>query len=126
MADSMLLSQCTGGGCGAKIDSAALAHLLSGLAASGDANLLVGFNTSDDAAVYRLDAERSLICTVDFFPPMVNDPKTFGRIAAANALSDVWAMGGRPFLALNLVCFPEPMDKAILAEILAGGAEKIA
>ncbi|GHU42168.1 selenide, water dikinase SelD [Spirochaetia bacterium] len=121
-----LLSNCTSGGCGAKIESAALAGLLAALPSGGDKNLLVGYDTSDDAAVYRLDDERSLIFTADFFPPMVDDPRTFGRIAAANALSDVWAMGGRPLVALNLVCFPQAMDKAVLADILSGGAEKIA
>jgi len=100
--------------------------LLAGLPSGGDGRLLVGYDTSDDAAVYRLDDEKSLIFTVDFFPPMIDDPKTFGRIAAANALSDVWAMGGRPLVALNMVCFPEKMDKQILADIVAGGAEKIA
>jgi selenide,water dikinase len=121
-----LLSNCTSGGCGAKIESGALLQLLSGLPACGDKRLLVGYDACDDAAVWQFDDTRSLIFTVDFFPPMVNDPKTFGRIAAANALSDVWAMGGRPLLALNLVCFPEALDKSILAAILAGGAEKIA
>jgi len=121
-----LLSNCVSGGCGAKIESGALAKLLGGIPSGGDDRLLVGYDTLDDAAVYKLDEERSLIFTVDFFPPMVNDAKTFGRIAAANALSDVWAMGGRPLLALNLVCFPEAMDKKILADILEGGAEKIA
>ncbi|MDR1148992.1 MAG: selenide, water dikinase SelD [Spirochaetaceae bacterium] len=121
-----LLSNCVSGGCGAKIESEGLARLLAGIPAGSNARLLVGYDASDDAAVYRLDEERSLIFTVDFFPPMVNDAKTFGRIAAANALSDVWAMGGRPVLALNLVCFPETMDKRVLADILAGGAEKIA
>jgi selenide,water dikinase len=121
-----LLSNCVSGGCGAKIESDGLARLLAGLPAGRDERLLVGYDASDDAAVYRLDGERSLIFTVDFFPPMVDDARTFGRIAAANALSDVWAMGGRPTLALNLVCFPEAMDKRILADILAGGAEKIA
>ncbi|MCL2006799.1 MAG: selenide, water dikinase SelD [Treponema sp.] len=120
-----LLSNCTSGGCGAKIESAALAGLLASLKPNSNANLLVGFDGSDDAAVYKLDDKHSLISTVDFFPPMVDDPKTFGRIAAANALSDVWAMGGQPILALNLVCFPEAMDKQILAEIIAGGLEKI-
>ena len=121
-----LLSNCVSGGCGAKIESEGLARLLAGIPAGGDQRLLVGYDGSDDAAVYKLDEERSLIFTVDFFPPMINDARAFGRIAAANALSDVWAMGGRPMLALNLVCFPEAMNKAILAEILAGGAEKIA
>ena len=99
---------------------------MAALPASVDERLLVGYDACDDAAVWRLDDERSLIFTVDFFPAMVDDAKTFGRIAAANALSDVWAMGGRPLLALNLVCFPEAMDKGVLANILAGGAEKIA
>ena len=121
-----LLSNCTSGGCGAKIESDGLAGLLAGLPGSGDKKLLVGYDTSDDAAVYMLDDERSLIFTADFFPPMIDDPRTFGRIAAANALSDVYAMGGKPLVALNLVCFPESMDKSVLAEILAGGAEKIA
>jgi selenide,water dikinase len=121
-----LLSNCVSGGCGAKIDSEGLARLLAGIPSVKDSRLLVGYDASDDAAVYKLNDEQSLIFTVDFFPPMVNDPKTFGRIAAANALSDVWAMGGRPALALNLVCFPEAMDKRALADILAGGAEKIA
>ena len=124
-ADS-LLSGCTSGGCGAKIESSALAGLLAALKPGRNENLLVGYDTSDDAAVYRLDEKHSLIFTVDFFPPIINDPKTFGRIAAANALSDVWAMGGRPTLALNMVCFPESLDKQILADIIAGGAEKIA
>ncbi|MCL1991772.1 MAG: selenide, water dikinase SelD [Spirochaetes bacterium] len=120
-----LLSNCTSGGCGAKIESASLLSLLAGLKLKESQNLIVGFDSCDDAAVYRLDEKRSLVFTVDFFPPMVDNPKTFGRIAAANALSDVWAMGATAALALNLVCFPETMDKRILAEIIAGGAEKI-
>jgi selenide,water dikinase len=122
----LLLSSCVSGGCGAKIESGGLADLLAGLHSAGDSRLLVGYDTADDAAVYTLDETRSLIFTADFFPPMVNDPRVFGRIAAANALSDVWAMGGKPMLALNLVCFPETTDKCVLADILAGGAEKIA
>ncbi|MDR1030329.1 MAG: selenide, water dikinase SelD [Treponema sp.] len=121
-----LLSNCVSGGCGAKIESEGLAHLLAGIPVGSNPRLLVGYDTSDDAAVYQLDEERSLIFTVDFFPPMIDDAKTFGRIAAANALSDVWAMGGRPMLALNLVCFPEAMDKTVLVDIVAGGVEKIA
>jgi selenide,water dikinase len=126
MNEHSLLSNCASGGCGAKIESGALAGLLAGLPAPRDRRLLVGYDACDDAAVFRLDDRTSLIFTVDFFPPMIDDPKAFGRIAAANALSDVWAMGGRPLVALNLVCFPEAMDKRVLAEILAGGAEKIA
>jgi len=89
-----------------------------------DEKLLVGFNSSDDAAVYRLDDKHCLLSTTDFFPPMVADARTFGRIAAANALSDIYAMGGKPLYALNIVCFPQDLDKVILQEILAGGAEK--
>ncbi len=91
-----------------------------------DPNLLVGRETSDDAGVYLLNAEVALVQTVDFITPIVNDPYDFGRIAAANALSDVYAMGGRPLTAMNIVCFPvKDMDKAILREILRGGLEKI-
>jgi selenide,water dikinase len=120
-----LLSNCTSGGCGAKIEAGALTALLAGLPKVTSPELLVGYEGADDACVYKLDEKNSLIVTVDFFPPMVEDPKTFGRSAAANALSDIWAMGGHPILALNLVCFPEAYDKRILADILAGGAEKI-
>ena len=88
--------------------------------------MLVGFSSSDDAAVYRFDEKNNLLSTTDFFPPMVADAKTFGRIAAANALSDIYAMGGKPLYALNIVCFPQDLDKRLLQEILAGGAEKCA
>lgn len=121
-----LLDNCTSGGCGAKISPGALSQLLTGLPLYYDENLLVGYSSSDDAAVYKLDEQRSLVMTVDFFPPMVEDAKTFGKIAAANALSDVYAMGGKPIAALNIVCFPQSMDTAILKEILLGGAEKVA
>jgi selenide,water dikinase len=120
-----LLDNCTSGGCGAKISPGELSKLLTGLPVLHDDNLLVGYASSDDAAVYRLDDHRSLVMTVDFFPPVVNDPRTFGRIAAANALSDVYAMGARPLTALNLVCFPQAMDASILKDILLGGAEKV-
>ena len=121
-----LLSQCTSGGCGAKLGPDELAGLLKNLPLLRDPRLLVGFETADDAAVYALSDEMALISTVDFFPPMVEDPDLFGRIAAANALSDIYAMGGRPLLALSLVCFPEnPGNQAALAGILAGGAAKI-
>lgn len=91
-----------------------------------DPNLLVGRETSDDAGVYRLSSELALVQTIDFITPVVNDPYDFGRIAAANALSDVYAMGGRPLTAMNVVCFPiNSMDKAILGEILRGGIEQI-
>ncbi|MDR1986210.1 MAG: selenide, water dikinase SelD [Treponema sp.] len=126
MVQGTLWSNCVSGGCGAKIESEGLLRLLAGIPGSKDKRLLVGYDASDDAAVYQLDEKQSLIFTVDFFPPMINEARRFGRIAAANALSDVWAMGGRPVLALNLVCFPEALDTKILADILAGGAEKIA
>lgn len=122
---SSLLDNCTSGGCGAKISPGELSKLLNGLPVAYDENLIVGYDSSDDAAVYRIDNKHSIVTTVDFFPPMVNDPKTFGRIAAANALSDVYAMGGKPVTALNLVCFPQSMDMEILREILTGGAEKV-
>jgi len=121
-----LLANCTSGGCGAKIGPGELSSLLGRIPTVKDERLLVGFDCSDDAAVYALDNERAIVSTVDFFSPMIDDPFVFGQIAAANALSDIYAMGGTPFLALNLVCFPEKFPKSILADILAGGADKIA
>jgi selenide,water dikinase len=90
-----------------------------------DKNLIVGIETSDDAAVYKLDEDRALIQTLDFFTPIVDDPYTFGQIAAANSLSDVYAMGGKPLVALNIVCFPTCISIDILGEILRGGADKV-
>ncbi|OGP49811.1 MAG: selenide, water dikinase SelD [Deltaproteobacteria bacterium RBG_13_43_22] len=91
-----------------------------------DPNLLVGRETSDDAGVYKLRDDLALIQTLDFFTPIVNDPYTFGQIAAVNALSDIYAMGGRPLTAMNIVCFPKKtLDKSVLKEILKGGLEKI-
>lgn len=89
-------------------------------------NLMVGLTAADDAAVYRLNDRQAVIATTDFFPPVVDDPYDFGAIAAANALSDVYAMGGEVLFAINLVAFPENLDKAILREILRGGADKVA
>ncbi len=89
-------------------------------------DLLVGLSAADDAAVYRLNDAQAVISTVDFFPPVVDDPYDFGAIAAANALSDIYAMGGRVLFAVNLVAFPDDLDKAILADILRGGADKVA
>lgn len=101
--------------------------MLTGLPRLADPNLLVGMETSDDAAVYRVSDELALIQTVDFFPPMVDDPYTFGQVAAANALSDVYAMGGEPKLALNLFCFPsDKLPPAAVRAILEGGASKVA
>ena len=91
-----------------------------------DKNLLVGYSGADDAAVYRIAPDRALVVTVDFFPPMVNDPYQFGQVAAANALSDVWAMGGKPIIALNLVGFPtKKLPLSLLTDILNGGADKV-
>lgn len=90
-----------------------------------DENLLVGFDTSDDAAVYRINDDIALIQTLDFFTPVVDDPYTFGQIAATNSLSDVYAMGGEPKLALNIVCFPDCLEPKILGEILRGGSDKV-
>lgn len=90
-----------------------------------DPNLLVGFESSDDAAVYRIDDCKVLIQTVDLFPPMVDDPYHFGQIAAANALSDIYAMGGAPTLAMNILCYPEDMDTEIVKAIMQGGYEKV-
>lgn len=118
---------CTGGGCTAKLGAGVLSHILEKLPrGEKDPDLLVGYDSRDDAAVYRITEDIALVQTVDFFPPMVEDPYTFGQIAAANALSDVYAMGGEVKTALNLVCFPESMDLNILGEILRGGAEKVA
>lgn len=86
--------------------------------------MLVGFDTSDDAAVYKIDENTALIQTVDIFPPVVDDPYSYGQIAAANSLSDVYAMGGRPKLAMNVLCMPEDLDKKILLEVLQGGYSK--
>jgi selenide,water dikinase len=103
-----------------------LAEALEALPPSYHPDLLVSFGTADDAGVYRLNDRQALVQTVDFFPPIVDDPYDFGRIAAANALSDIYAMGGRPLTALNIVCFPSgSMHSGILAEILKGGIEKI-
>jgi len=99
--------------------------VLGRLARQHDPNVLVGFDKADDAGVYRLDDRTALVQTVDFFTPIVDDPYTFGQIAAVNALSDVYAMGGRPLSSLALVCFPEKQDLAILEQILAGGLSKM-
>ncbi len=102
--------------------------MLAQLPPINDPNLLVGNNTADDAAIYRLSDELALVQTMDFFPPVVDDPYHFGAIAVANAVSDVYAMGGRPLCALNIVCFPErgPLGLDVLVEILRGGADKAA
>lgn len=112
-------------GCAAKIGASTLEKALKTLPKFHDSNLLVGFDTSDDACVYKLNDSTVIIQTVDFFPPMVDDPYTFGQVAAANALSDIYAMGGTPSLAMNLLCFPSCLDPSIMHEILAGGYNKV-
>jgi selenide,water dikinase len=99
--------------------------VLGKLARQHDPNVLVGFDHADDAGVYQIAPDQALVQTVDFFTPVVDDPFTFGQIAATNALSDVYAMGGRPLTSLALVCFPEKADLAILERILAGGLSKM-
>src|ERR687886_1051113 len=104
-----------------------LAHVLRPLAdRPSHPDLLLGLATADDAALWRLDADRALVQTVDFFTPVVDDAYTYGAIAAANSLSDVYAMGGEPFLALAIAAFPADLPKDILAEIFRGGADKAA
>src|SRR5512146_1501010 len=88
-------------------------------------NLLVGLGTVDDAAVYRLNDTQAVVATLDFFPPVVDDATAFGAIAAANALSDVYAMGAEPLFCLNLVAWPEDLDRALLTQILRGGSDKV-
>ena len=127
MAEQGPIVFCTGGGCTAKLGAGVLSRILEKLPrGEKDPDLLVGYDSRDDAAVYRITEDIALVQTVDFFPPMVDDPYTFGQIAATNALSDVYAMGGEVKTALNLVCFPESMDLNVLGEILRGGAEKVA
>lgn len=104
---------------------ATLSQVLRQLPRLNDPHLLVGLETADDAAVYQLTDDMAIIETVDFFTPVVDDPYLFGQVAAANALSDIYAMGGRPLLALNIACFPTCLPPEILTEILKGGADKV-
>ena len=117
------LANCAG--CGAKVGAGVLSQLLEGIRVHSDPNLLVGFDKSDDASVYRISDELALVQTVDFFPPIADDPYTFGAIAATNALSDVYAMGGEPKLALNIMAVPADMPKEVVHEILRGGYDKV-
>lgn len=104
----------------------ALAQVLRSLTLPASPNLLVGLGVPDDAAVYQLGPDQALVQTVDFFPPIVDDPYMYGQIAAANALSDIYAMGGRPILALAIAGFPEDLPPAVIGAILQGGADKVA
>lgn len=116
------LASCAG--CGAKVGAGTLSRMLEGFETHYDPRLIVGYDKSDDASVYVITDEVALVQTTDFFPPIVDDPYLFGQIAAANALSDVYAMGGEPRTALNIMCLPESMDKHTVHEILRGGYAK--
>jgi len=120
-----LTSLARAGGCAAKYPAARLETLLAGIVPADAEALLVGLDPADDAAVYRLDEERALVFTVDFFPPLVDEPRDFGAIAAVNALNDVFAMGGAPLLALSVTCFPESLPTETLGEIFAGAEEAV-
>src|SRR5438094_4232166 len=113
------------GGCAAKYSAARLEQLLSGFVPVHAENLLVGLAPADDAAVYRIDEERALIFTLDFFPPVVDEPGDYGAIAATNALNDVFAMGGTPLLALSIAAFPEELPMEMLAEIFAAADAQV-
>ena len=113
------------GGCAAKYSAARLEQLLAGFVPVEAENLLVGLGTPDDAAVYRLDDERAIIFTLDFFPPIVDDPGDYGSIAATNALNDVFAMGGTPLLALSIAAFPEELPMEMLGDIFTSAEETV-
>ncbi len=114
-----------GGGCAAKYSAARLEELLRGFVPAEAENLLVGLDPADDAAVYKLDDDRALVFTLDFFPPLVEDPATFGRIAATNALNDVFAMGGLPLMALSIAAFPEDVPVETFRAVIDGAAEQV-
>lgn len=114
-----------GGGCAAKYAAGRLEELLAGFAPADSENLLVGLSPADDAAVYKLDDERALIFTTDFFPPMVDDPALFGAVAAVNALNDVFAMGGKPLLALSVAAFPEELPLESVRAVFDAAAAKV-
>ena len=117
------LAKCAG--CGAKVGAGVLAQLLDGIKVHSDPNLLVGFDKSDDASVYKVSDDLALVQTVDFFPPIADDPYLFGQIAATNALSDVYAMGGEPKLCLNIMAVPANMPKETVHDLLRGGYDKV-
>jgi len=112
-----------GAGCACKLPAGSLREVLAALPAFEAADLIVGHTGLDDAAVWRISDELAVVQTIDFFTPLVDDPYTFGRIAATNAFSDIYAMGGRPAFALNVVAFPKALPMQLLGEILRGGAD---
>ena len=116
------LASCAG--CGAKVGAGTLSRLLQDLPVQKDERLLVGFDKSDDAAVYKINDDTAIIQTIDFFPPIADDPNLFGQIAACNAISDIYAMGGEPKLAMNVMTIENSMTKETIHEILRGGYEK--
>src|SRR2546421_6547168 len=120
-----LTSLASCGGCAAKYSAARLEELLKGFVPVEAENLLVGLPPADDAAVYRIDDERAIIFTLDFFPPVVDDPGDYGAIAATNALNDVFAMGGTPLLALSIAAFPEELPVEMLAEIFSAADAQV-
>ena len=117
------LAKCAG--CGAKVGAGVLAQLLEDIRVHHDPKLLVGFDKSDDASVYKISDDLALVQTVDFFPPIADDPYIFGQIAATNALSDVYAMGGEPKLCLNIMAIPKDMPKDAVHQLLKGGYDKV-
>lgn len=123
--EATLTGLTAGGGCAAKYSAARLEELLRGFVPVEAENLLVGLAPADDAAVYKLDDERAIVFTLDFFPPLVDDPAVFGRIAATNALNDVFAMGGSPLLALSIAAFPEELPTGVLAAVFAAADEQV-
>ena len=116
------LAKCAG--CGAKVGAGTLAKMLDGFKTHSDPRLLVGYDKSDDASVYYLDPNTALVQTTDFFPPIVDDPYLYGQIAATNAISDIYAMGGEPKLALNIMCVTDQMGTEAIQQVLRGGYDK--
>src|SRR5579871_6484576 len=122
MSAAKLTAQVKAGGCASKLSPKILDQVLGKIPRWLDENVLIGFDTADDAGVYQLTADLALVQTVDFFTPVVDDPETFGAVAAANALSDVYAMGGRPISSLSILAYPGKGDLDDLKHILKGGA----
>ncbi len=125
MEEVKLTSMVKTSGCAAKLPPDKLHSIIDSLPIMKSKKLIQGFETADDALVYSIDDENVCVQTVDFFPPMVDDPYIFGQVAAANALSDIYAMGGKPAVALNLMCFPSCLDLSVMKDILLGGMDKV-